>query len=697
MEFIPKYIKRTEEKRASEVITNDDWNTLFNLIINQGDWNTKALVDLCEELKLYSNTAEIIAMINEKVSEINSADMTQQDYDTNSDGIVNKADGVVDGGIHTNSIQDGAVTEIKLEDVLKSRINYCYSKVGLLLVLVSAQNEITGSDNLNLFGLDGTLETGYNIETENTDILLNTEGYITGSFSIKHYTQNATSLLQTNKKYTLTNNLDLNIIKLTEIIDANFVDKVEASKILTIPSYTGTSNNNTRECVDQGYIVHMKGNFYYAIIVSTYERDKTDTLHECIHVFPITYDGASITVGSRVDISYCDFQDIMVLGDYMFVISDDNLQDIGESQIDIFNIAGEHKTLSYINDADERNAGFVFSSNGNIYWSSYWRDDRETSLYKYTFTTGRQDELIRMEDVTTTSAVSINHISGHWGTVRTKDWDGVYAYYTLNLHSGALTKIEQGSDIYNNVYLSNNCVRDTDGEHFYDNGVKYRIDASGTVKVAVETITYGNLIDSLNYNWGFVHNNIFILNSKVYSIINKTCILIYDAKYVSHSLSNQSACMGIKSINEGLVYETISDDKNSFKLLPYNFTEGSITLETALEKDILGELYIKRQYKCAVSPEQTKQIYLKPTVTNTFNALNLIVYLNRELKSDDTLIVNVNGSNLTAIEASTSTTKYYELSLETATDDFEIIITAKAGATGPLQLTQILGGVDNAV
>ena len=39
MEFIPKYINKVEDKRASEVITHENWNELFNLVINQGDWN----------------------------------------------------------------------------------------------------------------------------------------------------------------------------------------------------------------------------------------------------------------------------------------------------------------------------------------------------------------------------------------------------------------------------------------------------------------------------------------------------------------------------------------------------------------------------------------------------------------------------------------------------------------------------------
>lgn len=698
MEFIPKYINKVEDKRASEVITHENWNELFNLVINQGDWNTKALVDLCKELEAYSNTAQIIEMINEKVKEISSADMLKADYDTNSDGIVNKADTVVDGGIKTESIQDGAITAIKLEDILKNRIDYCYSKVGLLLVLVSAQNEITGSENLNVFGLDGTLETGYGIEIETTNLLLNTTGYYTGSFTTNHYLQNATSLLQTNKKYTLTNNSDLANIKLTQIVDAVFETKNINAKTLTIPSYVGSSSStNRRDELDHGYIVHVKDNFYYAIITSWYYRKKQETYHECIHVYPVTFDGTSVTIGSYTELSYQTFDSVFTVGGYMFLMTADNLQSIGESYVNIFNSTGTHKSFYYYNDSDEKNSNFTFSGNGNVYWSNYWRDDGETDLCKYTFSSGSQSRLITMEDVSSTSAVSISHITGRWGTVRTKDSSGVYTYYILDLHSGALTKITQDSEVYNNVYRSNNCVRDADGEHFYEGGQKYRIDESGTVKVLVSTIKNGSIIDTLHYDEAWVHNNMFIYNKYVYGIINNNCIPLYPIKTVSYFSSSVAASMGVKSPYEGLVFETVPDNSYALNLIPYSFTEGSITLETALDKNILGELYIERQQKCTIPVNSTKQIYLKPTVSNTFNAVNLIVYLSRELQNGDVLTVSVNENILTPLESSTSTTKYYELSLETATADFEVLITAKAGATGQLQLTQILGGVDNAV
>ena len=124
MEFIPKYIKRVEDRRSSEKIKNVDWNELFNLLISQGDHNTEALVNLVSELGTHSNTEEVQQMINNKILEIGSADMTKAEYDTNHDGIVNLADSVVDNSIKTNHIDDGNITTNKLEDALQHKIDY---------------------------------------------------------------------------------------------------------------------------------------------------------------------------------------------------------------------------------------------------------------------------------------------------------------------------------------------------------------------------------------------------------------------------------------------------------------------------------------------------------------------------------------------------------------------------------------------
>lgn len=47
-EWIPKYIKERQARLARTVVTAQDWNNIFNLHVEQGDWNTEAIEDLME-------------------------------------------------------------------------------------------------------------------------------------------------------------------------------------------------------------------------------------------------------------------------------------------------------------------------------------------------------------------------------------------------------------------------------------------------------------------------------------------------------------------------------------------------------------------------------------------------------------------------------------------------------------------------
>ena len=44
MEWIPRYIKQTSAKRPGQVISAEDWNELFNLVIGQGDYTAEGLL-----------------------------------------------------------------------------------------------------------------------------------------------------------------------------------------------------------------------------------------------------------------------------------------------------------------------------------------------------------------------------------------------------------------------------------------------------------------------------------------------------------------------------------------------------------------------------------------------------------------------------------------------------------------------------
>ena len=45
----PKYVKRNQAKRSNEVVSNIEWNEIFNLLMAQGNWNAEALYDLIND------------------------------------------------------------------------------------------------------------------------------------------------------------------------------------------------------------------------------------------------------------------------------------------------------------------------------------------------------------------------------------------------------------------------------------------------------------------------------------------------------------------------------------------------------------------------------------------------------------------------------------------------------------------------
>lgn len=45
----PKYVKKNQGKRSNEIVSNIEWNDLFNLLMAQGNWNAEALYDLIND------------------------------------------------------------------------------------------------------------------------------------------------------------------------------------------------------------------------------------------------------------------------------------------------------------------------------------------------------------------------------------------------------------------------------------------------------------------------------------------------------------------------------------------------------------------------------------------------------------------------------------------------------------------------
>ena len=44
MVWVPRYIKQTIAKRPGQIVSSEDWNDLFNLLIGQGDYTAEGLL-----------------------------------------------------------------------------------------------------------------------------------------------------------------------------------------------------------------------------------------------------------------------------------------------------------------------------------------------------------------------------------------------------------------------------------------------------------------------------------------------------------------------------------------------------------------------------------------------------------------------------------------------------------------------------
>lgn len=70
--FIPQYIRRTEERKTRDIISNTDWNELFNLNISQGDHNSEYLYELSQYLFGAQGTSGIINTFETHLADISN-------------------------------------------------------------------------------------------------------------------------------------------------------------------------------------------------------------------------------------------------------------------------------------------------------------------------------------------------------------------------------------------------------------------------------------------------------------------------------------------------------------------------------------------------------------------------------------------------------------------------------------------------
>lgn len=689
MNYIPKYIKRVIDKRQAEKVTNTEWNELFNLLINQGDYNTEAIEILAKGISDCLTKGQVDELISERVLEVGAADMTQAVYDTNSDGVVDKAESVVVGGVNTEALADGSVTIEKLEDSLINKLNYSNNNIGSILVQLNSKDQISGTEGMVLFGLDGTLETGSNIAVNKIHEQINTEGYTQGTFTLQHNIQNATSILNTTDNYTLTNYYKYFKTKLSSITNAIF------SRLTNLNTTLPLVNLDTTVASES--VIKSMGNGTYIVFLEGWFKNKEKVKIPCVSVYKITYNGTTV---SKQHLYRANYQSLLQgytakWGDYAFSVGD-NYDIYGahnfENIITVFNKSGVYSE-AYLDEEKYRLEEQVFSSNGNVLSIERERTGdriRYAELYKFNSTTKKHTTMTLAES--TNGSISIRRqYSGRWVTMfvdndRTSERD----YYLVDLYTGTLYPEPASLNFTPDAY-------DEDGIHFYHNGAKYRIDDSTRELVKVATINNYNLGSS----FGTVNNNIYFIGKEVWCIENNMCTPIYSLLSTFNEELNIDANATIDSPKYSCALENINKgiylvESSGITAKPFTFAKGSITIPTANNESISGPLTITRDQSCVIPAGQTKDIYLKVKTNNTtFTLANLICYFNRALTTSDSITVTFNETVLTPLSKSTDTIKYYSHTY-TATSNIEILVRVKAGATA-LKVTQILGGVDNGV
>lgn len=73
--FEPKYIKQLVNFRPKQTVEAEDWNALWNLIYEQGDYNTESLIEVFRQLEALNNL-ELIVDAVEIVDDIKDASIT---------------------------------------------------------------------------------------------------------------------------------------------------------------------------------------------------------------------------------------------------------------------------------------------------------------------------------------------------------------------------------------------------------------------------------------------------------------------------------------------------------------------------------------------------------------------------------------------------------------------------------------------
>lgn len=668
----------------------DDLNIIKN-ITGSAD-NNYGLSEEQMKSKFDEGSLKIQTHINEHIKELESQDAAKSigyggTLGGDSHTVAEALDKLEQSGIGnippsntitTEKIVNNAVTQEKLSESLNNRLDYLYSNLSKILIQNGAQGEIEGSEDLLLFGLNGELEKVYNLKEEKTEKWLDNYGNPEDNQTFTHTILDAESTLNTNDVYNVTDEFTVHNTKLAEIKNA----------VLNLTNDSTLVKNSSYETVEV-FPMYLEEN-YYAVATWGWQDYDEDKYHSKLFVIKYNEDSKEISIIHELAIArQCDgsarFQYIngIAYWDTVRFGTDDDLYYVRRLTKNGIDSTGLHTDFRY--------AGFA---NGD----ALYVDDESSS----TESICRSNFNGTYSTLFTGSNCYVEGLTGYWAAMRVGD-----TYSLYNVESRISKRIT--SDEYS---LYTNAVRSQTLDTFYLDGYRYTIDDIGTITKHefIENYVKGLYTYKISENEELIYSG--NKNGSVYKIVrrenkNSICVKLFDIISIAEQIQAENPAANPDHFTFNPNANTLMfgiDFGRAVNALvrACKLEKGTIKLATPITNTLNGVTKISREQKCTIPANQVKQIFIKPeTEGNTYNSINLIVYLDRELAEGDELKVEVLDSTgakteVAMLNSSSATTKYYNHSYGAATADIEVITTLKAGAT-EIKATQILGGVDNAI
>lgn len=136
MAWIPKYIRDFVDYRSKQEVTAPEWNARWNLTIEQGNYNTDAILQIFGSML---SEEQILQMIKDHMSTSGSGDMAKVVYDVNNHGYVDKA-------AFADDLSNGKLTALQTDISNRYTKSESDAKYGTKTDLNTVQTKVT---NLN--------------------------------------------------------------------------------------------------------------------------------------------------------------------------------------------------------------------------------------------------------------------------------------------------------------------------------------------------------------------------------------------------------------------------------------------------------------------------------------------------------------------------------------------------------------------